>query len=395
MNFKSLIAGIFITTLTLSAFAQKGEVAIAKENIEKYLQMARSTPRLAAPFLKTTKDAVEKAILHEKTKDDPELWTMRASLYAEMAYNDSTSAAGKHITEAKKSLARVKELDPASDSKESIKRAKYTLYQKQLIAGKKAFDGKNYKAAHAEFTKGLEFMPGDTISNYYAGVAAQNTKDYKSAIKNYTEILSTNFSYMPDVYTNLGEAYAANKDTVAAIKVLGEGFAKYPKSNQLATREIELSINSGKHAEVIGKIETQMQTNPTNKYLPFYLGIAYASGNNAVKAEDAYKKALAVDPNFFEANLNTGSVIMNNGIDMYNAANKKYSGKSLNATQHAEYKALQKKATAEFDRALPYLIKATELDPKSKIAWSSLKSYYKAKSNNAKVAEVDAKLSSL
>lgn len=395
MNFKSLIFGLLITTFSVSVFAQKSEVISAKESLAKYIQMSRSTPKLAEAFKKLAKESIDKATLHEKTKADPELWGMRALLYSEMAYNDSTSASEKYVTEAQTALAKVKELDTEGKSKENVEKAKNILYQNQLVKGKKYFDIKNYAEAHTEFNKGLEFSPGDTILNYYAGVAAQNTKNYKAAIKNYTDLLSTNFSFMPDVYANLAEAYAADKDTAAAIKVLSQGYSKFPQSNQLVSREIELSINSGRYKDIISKIESQMQSNPTNKNYPFYLGIAYAALNDAAKAEEAYKKAIAIDPTFINAYINLGSVIMNHGIDTYNSANKKYGNKALNAAQLAEYNNDKKKATAEFDKALPYLIKSTEIDPTSKIAWTNLRAYYNAKSNKAKVAEIDAKLSTL
>lgn len=395
MNFKSLIFGLLITSFSISVFAQKSEVISAKENLTKYLQMARSMPKLAAPFMKSAKESMDKAILHEKTKADPELWEMRALLYSEMAYNDSTSASAKYLTEAQTSLVKSKELDPDADNKENVKKAKLTLYHTQLLRGKKLFDAKDYAAAYTEFNKGLEFLPGDTLSNYYAGVSAQNTKNYKAAIKNYTNLLNTNFTYLPDVYTNLAEAYAGDKDTTAAIKVLSEGFSKFPKSSQLVTREIELSINSGKYKEVISKIEAQMQSEPGNKNYPFYLGIAYNALNNAAKAEDAYKKAIAIDPTFVNAYINLGSVIMNSGIDKYNAANKKFGNKNLVAAQLAEYNKIKNQATAEFDKALPYLLKATEIDPQSRIAWTNLRAYYNAKSNKQKVAEIDAKIAAL
>ncbi len=395
MNFKSLIFGLIITCVSISAFAQRSEVISAKDNLTKYLQMARSTPKLAAPFMKSAKESIDRAILHDKTKADPELWGMRALLYSEMAYNDSTSASVNYITEAQTSLAKAKELDADADNKENIKKAKLTLYQVQLLKGKKFFDSKNYTDAYTEFNKGLEFLPSDTISNYYAGVSAQNSKNYKAAIKSYTDLLSTNFTYLPDVYTNLAESYAANKDTAAAIKVLTEGYNKFPQSTQLVAREIELSINSGRNKEVISKIEAQMQKEPANKDYPFYLGIAYNAINDATKAEEAYKKAIAIDPKFLNAYINLGTVIMNSGIEKYNAANKKFGNKNLVAAQVTEYNKAKAQATAEFDKALPYLLKATEIDPQSKIAWTNLRAYYNAKSNKQKVAEIDAKLATL
>src|SRR5690606_15680364 len=107
------------------------------------------------------------------------------------------------------------------------------------------------------------------------------------------------------------------------------------------------------------------------------------------KAEEAYKKAVAIDPEFADATLNLGGLILNNGIELYNTANK------LPQNKQKEYDAMMKKAQAEFDRALPYLQKATELSPKSAMAWENLRAYYQAKRNQAKVDEINKTLKSL
>ncbi len=50
---------------------------------------------------------------------------------------------------------------------------------------------------------------------------------------------------------------------------------------------------------------------------------------------------------------------------------------------------------AEFDRALPYLQKAVELNPKSEMSLTNLKKYYQVNNNTAKIAEIDAKIKAL
>jgi len=396
MNFKSLTLGLLITAASASVFAQSYEIETARTEYGKYISLKQS-PKLAGPALTKAKESIDKAVVHKKTITDPAAWTYKAVIYAELAIADSANTANPNplITEAFEAIKKAKELDVNGANKKNIDAANDMLYSVQVRKALKLYNNKSYNEAYSEFVKGLDYIPGDTIINYYAGVSAQNSKDFPSAIKHYNELLKTNFSYNPDVYTNLAESYAANKDTAAAIKALSEGYEKYPTSNQLLSREIELSLNSGKYKDVVGKIEAAVEKQPTNKYYPFYLGIAYAALNDVPKAEEAYKKAIAIDPNFIESYINLGSVIMNNGIDVYNGANKKYANRSLKPAELAEYNNIKKKATAEFEKALPYITKATELDPKSKIAWTSLRSYYQAKSNNAKVLEINEKLKTL
>lgn len=395
MNFKSSILGLLITTLSLSGFAQKSEVSAAKGNLDSYLTMSRNNSKIAEGFKTKAKESIEKAIVHEKTKSDPELWAMRAALYSEMAFNDSTAAADGFIKEAQSSIAKAKELDATADTKENIKKAKNALYQKQLVKGNKLLEGKKYEAAYTELSKGMEYMPGDTLLNYLAGISAQNSNNYTAAIKSYSDLLTTNFSYNNEIYNNLAQVQMVVKDTAAALKTLTEATAKYPKNTQLLTTATEIRLNSKKYNDVITSLETQMQNHPDNKLLPYYLGIAYSSTDQSIKAEEAYKKAIALDPNNADIYINVGSVIMNNGVDIQNSAAKQFGGKKLTPAQLAKYNEIKKKADAEFDRSLPYLLKATELDPKSRIAWSNLKAYYQAKNNQAKILEVHAKLKAL
>ena len=54
-----------------------------------------------------------------------------------------------------------------------------------------------------------------------------------------------------------------------------------------------------------------------------------------------------------------------------------------------------KKASTQFDIALPYLQKAADLDPSSRLALENLKKYYIIKKNKEKVDELSNKLNTL
>lgn len=389
MNTKSLIVTLAVMGMSVSAFAQKSAVNSAKSDYESYTTLRGASPQLAQPKLKSAKEAIDKAVLHDKTKNDAGAWTYRALIYADMAASDSTSAADQLTSEALTALNKAKELDTDGAQKENIQRATALLSQGQLIKGKAFYDKQKYAEAYKEFNKGLEYAPGDTTLNYAAAISAMYAKDNANAIARFKELLSTNYSALENIYSNLSALYMQVGDTTAAIKVAGEGAAKFPKSSDLATREIELSLMSGKQKEVIEKINAQAAKEPNNKIYPFYLGIAYNAANDNVKAEEAYKKAIALDPNYNDAYINLGGLIMNNGIEIYNKANK------LPANKQTEYTATMKKAQAEFDRALPFLEKAVELNPKSELALRNLKTYYTIKNNKAKTDEIDAKIKAL
>ena len=84
-----------------------------------------------------------------------------------------------------------------------------------------------------------------------------------------------------------------------------------------------------------------------------------------------------------------GGVLLNKGIGLFNDANK------LPQNQQKEYDIMIKSASIEFEKALPYLEKASVLDPKSRIALDNLKTYYIIKKNQGKVDELTAKIEAL
>lgn len=389
MKIKSFILTFVLAGSALIGFAQKAELNSAKSSYDKFTGFkAVNSIALGLTELKNAKASIDKAVVHEKTAGDPSAWTYKALIYSDLASLDSVEATAQPLLkEATSALLKAKELDKAGANKDKLTQVSKTLANYQLNLGVRQFKALKYDDAYNSFNESLAYEPGDTLLIYYSGLAAINAKNNKNAIKQYEALLKTNYSNNSQIYYDLSKLYAMEKDTATAIRIAGEGSKKFPKHSALATQEIELSLISGKQKEVISRITEQEAKEPTNKSYPFYLGIAYGSLKKTAESEAAYKRAIAIDPNYVDANLNLGSSMLNHGIELYNNANK------LPTNKQKEYDAMMKQANAEFDKAFPYLEKANELSPKSRLALENLKTYYLIKKNNAKIAEITKKLS--
>ncbi len=391
MKIKSFILAAVFSASTLMVFAQKGEVSSARTSYEKFLGLKDANSMLLAiPNLKTAKTSIDKAVVHAKTLEDPAAWTYKSLIYGELALLDTVPETSKPlIEEAKAAHKKATELDKAGENKANLENAKGTIFsQYELNQGVKAYQTNNFADAYTSFNNALNYRPGDTTITYYAGLSAINAKNYKAGIQSYESLIKTNFSANNQIYLDLSRLYTMEGDTARAIAVASEGATKY-NDTQLATQEIELSLMSGKQKEVISKISDQAQKNPGNKLYPYYLGIAYSTIGESAKAEEAYLSALKIDPNFADASTNIGGILLNRGINLYNEANQ------LPQNQQKEYEAMIKRGDAELDKALPFLVKSSELDPKSRIALENLKTYYIIKKNQEKVTEISAKLENL
>lgn len=391
MKIRSFILAAVFTASSLAVFAQKGEVSSAKANYDKFLALkgANSLP-LALPNLNNAKASIDKAVVHAKTSEDPTAWTYKALIYGELALMDSVPATSKPlITEAQTAYTKAAELDKDGANKANLEHLKTNVFsQYELNQGVIAYQSNNYADAYTAFNNALTYRPGDTTITYYAGLSAINAKNYDAGIQSYESLIKTDFSANNQIYMDLSRLYSMKGDTAKAINIASEGAAKYNDS-QLATQEIELSLMSGRQKEVITKIEEQASKDPQNKLYPYYLGIAYNTAGEDEKAEEAYKRALEIDSSFGDANTNLGGLLLNKGIILYNDANK------LPSSQQKEYDEAMKLASAAFEKAYPYLQKAAEIEPNSRIALENLKTYYLVKKDNAKVEELTQKLESL
>jgi tetratricopeptide (TPR) repeat protein len=387
---KSLVFAFALLGCAYSASAQKGELSTAKTNYEKYIALKDAgSLALAGPSLTIAKTSIDKAALNEKTAIDASTWAYKALIYANLALNEADAATAEAlIKSAGDDFSKAVDMDTDKKNANLITAGNDAFAQFQLNKGVKAFQAQDFKQAYTAFEQSLIYRPADTLLTYYSGLAAINAVDYTSAIKRYEELLTTDYSANREIALDLSKLYSMQKDTVNAIRIASVYATKF-NDQALATQEIELSLMSGKQKQVIERILAQITLDPKNKLEHFYLGIAYDALKEFKKAEDAYKKAIDLDANYFDATLNLGSGILNNGIDLYNKAN------TLPANKQKEYDAAMKAAFVEFDRAFPYLDKAVQIDPKSLNALQNLKTYYVIKKNTAKVAELTKQISAL
>ncbi len=411
---------------SVTAFAQKGELKDAQSNYDTYAglrgQKVAAIQTKAKASLNDAKTSIDKASANEKTMNLPQTQALKAAIYSSLAADDTVATTSAPLfATADEAIKKAKELDTKGENKKLIDDANLNLAQFKLNAGVKDYQNKKFEDAYKEFDYYRTALPDDTNAMYYTALAASNaaeaTKDnkyYQLALTNYGKLVNTKYSGNQKVYLDMSSIYLLMKDTSNALKVTGEGIAKYPSSSTLRKREIEIALQSGKANDVLSKIQSAIAADPKNKDLYYYQGLTYvqvADAQNAkaakdkdaaakttdhnaalegyTKAADSYKKAIEIDPDYFEANMNLGYVLMRPALDIYNEA------QSLPASKQKEYEAAMAKSNTMLDVAKPYLQKAVDLKPNDRDALTNLRSYYRAKSDKEHAAENKAKANEL
>jgi hypothetical protein len=421
MKLKFLMIGLF-GLISASALAQKGQLNDAQDNYTQFdaIKSQKVLAPKAQQNITDAKTAIDKASANEKTATMPETYALKSAIYGALAMRDSVPATAEPlVTTAKDNLKKAQTADTKGDFKKLIADAQLYIAIYYQGIGVKAYQDKKYEVAYTAFDNWAQ-LSGDTTATYYSALAATNAgsanpKYYQNATTAYNKLLTTNYSANAKVYGYLATLYMQQKDTANALKTITAGVAKYPTSTTLRESQVRISLQAGKESELTGTFDQAIANDPKNKNLIYYAALTYSriaddDETNALKAKDDasknaliktaednyakaavyYKKSLAIDPDYFDANLNLGYVSMRPAIDIYNQARALPS----NAPQK-QFDDLRLKADAQFEVAYPYLQKAVDLNPKSVDALTNLRNYYRGKYDPAHAADNKTKAEDL
>lgn len=282
------------------------------------------------------------------------------------------------------------ELDQLPNEKGKIK-PKYSKDIKSILgadhvyyfnAGAYYFDLKDYKKSYDFFNQYIEitelpmFAGTQTAEKdstfmavqFYAAVAATQLGDSPTAIAALERAKSIDFR-LNEVYQSLAYEYLQVKDTVNFEKTLEEGLAKFPNEEYYLMNLINNYIYSGRNEKALEYLNTAIAKDPNNSQLYHVSGIVYETGmKDYAKAEEAFKKALEINPEAVESLSGLGRIYYNQAVNKQGEANMINDSK-----KYQEELAVAKDL---FKKALPYYQKAHELKPDDNDSKIALRGIY-------------------
>ncbi len=221
----------------------------------------------------------------------------------------------------------------------------------------------------------------DTVIIYYTGLTSNENKNYEDAIKYFQKAADLKYKE-PGLYNNLYKAYLAKGDSAKAFNSLKQGFAAYPENVGILIEIINYYLITNNSQAALEYLEKAKKNDPTNKSFYFADGTLYDKIGNMDKAVESYKKAIELDPIYFDAYFNLAVVYFNNAVKLTEVANSELDNK----------KYLDKKVIAdeEFKKVIPFMEKAYEIAKSSPEGATNMKSaletlktlYYRLKMND-------------
>ncbi|MBN8703477.1 MAG: tetratricopeptide repeat protein [Bacteroidetes bacterium] len=375
------------------------------------------------PSLLKAKETIEPAILDAETKDDAKTWLYRGKIYHAIFDNNYRNELAKQKAEpdnSKKALIAYQntnslELITAYESyKKCIeldakKQYKDEVAQKQKECaihfenkGITAYNNKALEDALKMFETAFEcntiMGKVDTVNSNNAAIVSEKLGNFSKAKSLYEKLIDMKFG-KANTYSALITACYNLKDTASAVSAMTKGRQAYPNDPNLLITETNYFLRVGKNKEASDNLDKAIKNNPTDANLYLVLGNIYdnlanpkdAKGEDAPKpanyqelfskAESNYKKAIELNPKFFDALYNLGILYNNVGVSISKNAD--------NIMDHAKFAVQNKKADEEFAKAIPYLESALEINGKDNNTLFALKQLYTRTSQKDKLDRIN------
>ena len=271
-----------------------------------------------------------------------------------------------------------------------------------------AFQNKKYKEAYQLFQSliaGHELISGnggksllDTpskVEDYtlYAAYSAQTAGDETNALSLFHK-LADGGSKNVGVYEALFKAYL-EKDEEKAKSFLEKGREIDPEDPSLLFAEINYYLKKGEYKVLETKLQQAIAKEPTNASVRSVMGNVYNKLQQEetdptkqkeyfAKAEDYFNQALEIDGANFDAIYSLGELKYNKAASLTAELNEL--SNDLSKEGMRKYDALKSNMDKLFDDALPYFLKAHEVNPKDMNTLIALKELY-ARKNDLETSE--------
>lgn len=326
--------------------------------------------------LDQAKEAIDEAVQNEKTIGDAKAWFYRGNIYLDIANSTDEKFRALDpdpLAVAYESYQRATQLDSKGEYKIDITKNTSMLAESYYNLAVVNYNLKDFKTAALKFEKAFEVNQSigyiDTTSMYNAAVSASIGGENGMAKDYYQQLLAMKY-YRPDIYSSLAEVYKSEGDTAFALKTIQKGREMFPEDFNLLIAETNIYLSTSEKEKAMADLEKALQIDASNPSIFFAVGTIYDQMGDFEKAESAYKQALLLNPEYFEANYNIGALYVNEAADIQDKAN------DLPLEAVKEYEVEKAKADDLLKESIPYLEKALELNPEDVNAMVSLKEIY-------------------
>jgi len=341
---------------------------------------------------------IEQAILIENAAAKEKVWRYRGEIYLNISRDSAISIEYPHaLRTAMESYLKAKELDVKSRYEDEIRFGLAQVQTKANDIGIKNYVSEAFDQAGSSFDLAAEvaryFDIIDTMAVYNAALCYEKADLTDLAIERYLDCAAINYQ-VPNVFLFVSTLYRhAGKDE-AALNILQDARVDYPREQSLIIEELNIYLTNKDFERAKTNLELAAEQDPTNEILWFSLGSVLDNIGMTEDAIVAYKKAIVVKSDYFDANYNLGALYFNKAVNGINEANELWKPR-MTKTEATTQKKLEDDSKAFFSTAKPFLELAFAADSIDVQTIRSLKDIYARTGDDDKYMEMRNLLDSL
>ena len=341
---------------------------------------------------------IEQAIDNPKANIKNKTWRYRGEIYLNISRDSALFAAYPDaLVRSKDSFMKAQELDPKGAYAQEIQIGLGQVQMAASNAGIGRYNTGEFGSAGAFFDLSAEiaaaFDAVDTMALYNSALCYEKAGEVDLAAARYRACADIQYQ-VPNVFLFISNLYRENGREEEALQTLAEARSLYPREQSLIIEELNIYLTNEEFDKAKENLTLAAEQDPTNEILWFSLGSVLDNLGNSEEAIEAYKKALEVKSDYFDANYNLGALYFNQAVQGINAANDMWKPRMTKA-ESSKQRQLEDDAKALFATAKPYLESAHAADANDLETMRSLRDIYARTGEDDKLLDMNSKIKAI
>lgn len=410
-------------TFLTAAFSMIAMVSIAQKkeirNAEKAIKQNNFTEA------KSYINQAQGAIANEKDKVKADFYYTKAMAYLGGENNHNLD----DMVTASEAMQKAIELGH-KDAQQGMQ-----ILKNQLVTSAiKDQESQQYENAAQKLIASYNLDNRDTIYLYYAAANYVSGQHYAEALNNYEQLLDLGFTGVENQYfainketgeeelfskterdlmvksgsyikpqdrksppkigeitKNIALIHIQNGDDSKALQAIERAKKENPGDTELLLVEADVYSKMGDMKNYKVVMEEVIKSDPNNPALYYNLGVSSANLGDNENAIKYYKKALELNPQMVNAQLNIATIILERERAIVDEMNSLGNTKADNK----KYDELSKERKQIYSDAVPYLEAALQTEPNNVEVVRTMMNIYYQLENNQKAEEMKKKLSQI
>ncbi len=271
---------------------------------------------------------------------------------AAVDFKENPELANPLYEEASIKFNKVYEISKHTDTIALFQSARASFYGKKH---EKAIEVSNQLLELGFTGAGTQYSATSVVNGATEYFPTKEDMDKKVAMKLFTDPKTSVFeSQRGFIHKMIINAYRGLEQNEKALEAVGRAKEESPNDYGLLVDEANVYYAMGNKEMFKSKLEEAIKINDTDASLFFNIGVMKAELGDNKGAIESYKKAIEIDPKYFDAYNNIGAAVLEDAAAIVEEMN--------NTTNDAKYDQLQKQQEDVYRNAMPYYEKAFQLN---------------------------------